>query len=105
MKCCLHQFSKSTGQRWIVFYYIWSYVCVIVYGCHSPWQNENDKDPKFGTLRRLCLKKVHFFLEEVTLKASSFEKLPYHMDFPDISVIAMHFFLDLFIETPHSSHI
>ena len=57
-------------------------------------------------LPRPCLKKGSFvFLEEVTLKASSFEKLPYQMDFPHISLIAMHFFLDLFIETPHISHI
>ena len=68
-------------------------MCVFIYGCIYAWpgQTKNDTDLEFGTHTPIELIKKWFicFFDQITVMASSLEKLPCHMGFSHISSIAL----------------
>ena len=72
-------------------------MCVFIYGCIYAWsgQTKNDTDLEFGTHTPIELIKKWFicFFDQITVMASSLEKLPCHMGFSHISSIALFSFL------------
>ena len=59
-----------------------------------PGQMKKDTDLKFGThtLIDLIWKRVFCFFDQITVTAANLENLPYHLDFPHISSIALFSF-------------
>ena len=69
---------------YVVFVYV--FICLT-----SPGPTKNDTDLIFGTHTRidLILKRVFCFAEKILVTAASLKKLPCHVDFSHISLIAL----------------
>ena len=87
-------FSKSTwGKQPVEDIPNFTCICGYVFICVTPpGHTENDTDLKFGTHAPIDLTEKQVFVEKMTPEAASLEKLPCHVDFPHISLIALSSF-------------
>ena len=84
------QNPRETRSRSRIFLFsLVIYVCWLLVCTGPPCQTENDTDLKFGTHAPIDLTEKQVFVEKMTPEAASLEKLPCHVDFPHISLIAL----------------